>query len=127
MKKIFYLLLIIVCLEFCVTVFSPCVFAALDINVTKPTPSDPSVDVGANIKLQTVGKKIWSIVRTVLRYAAIGTFIYAGVRYMIASADQKADLKKSMVPLVIGTLIVFGGTFVVEFIIKLFKDVAGIP
>ena len=123
MKKCFYLCTMIILLVFSANIFISSIYAALSIDVTEPSSG---TDTGVDNDLQKVGQKIWSIVITVLRYAAIGTFIFAGVKYMIASADQKADIKKSMVPLFIGTLVVFGGTYVVDFAIKLFKDIAGI-
>lgn len=122
MKKYFYLCVIILLFAICIGICAPTVYG-LVIEVTEPS----GVDTGVDTDLQKVGQKIWSIARAVLQYASIGLFIYAGIRYMIASADQKADIKKSMVPLVIGTLIVFGGTFVIDFVISLFKDVSGMP
>ncbi len=67
--------------------------------------------------------KIWNTVIVVIRIAAFAGIIFAGVRYIYASADQKADLKKSLVPLVIGMVFVFASTILLDFIVKIFYDV----
>ena len=66
--------------------------------------------------------KIWGVILVVLQVAAVAGVIFAGVRYMFASADSKADMKKSMIHLVIGMLIVFGATTVVGFVTGTFKE-----
>lgn len=87
-----------------------------------------NANIGEGQATSTLGvnmvNRVWSIVITVLRVAAIGAVVFAGVRYMFASADQKADIKKSLGILAIGAILVFGASFVIEFIIKLTKDIA---
>lgn len=60
--------------------------------------------------------RIWNSVRLVLQVLSITIVLACGVRYMLASADQKADIKKSLGILVIGCAIVFGATIVIQFI-----------
>mgnify|MGYP004616030657 CR=1 FL=1 len=61
---------------------------------------------------------IWSTVLTILQILAVAAIVIAGVRYMFASADQKADIKKGMIGLVIGAILVFAASTVVQFIIS---------
>lgn len=60
--------------------------------------------------------KVWNTVSVVAQVAAIIAIIFAGVRYMFASADQKADIKKQTIILVVGALLVFGAGLVVNLI-----------
>lgn len=66
--------------------------------------------------IDTMKNKAWGSIKLILQVAALSAVLFAGVRYMMASADQKADIKKSMVPLVIGAVIVFGTTILIEFV-----------
>ena len=50
-----------------------------------------------------------------------GMLLYIGIKYMMASANEKADLKKGAINYVIGAVLVFGATAVVGFI----KNFAG--
>lgn len=64
-------------------------------------------------------KKTWNTVKLILQVLAIAAVVFAGVRYMFASADQKADIKKSMGILAIGAALVFGATYIIDFITKI--------
>ena len=59
---------------------------------------------------------IWQTIATVIQILAIAAVVFAGLRYMFASADQKADIKKSMGVLAIGAVLVFGATLVLQLI-----------
>ena len=41
-----------------------------------------------------------------------------GVKYMITSAEQKADVKKQLLPMVVGLIIVYSSVNIVTFFIK---------
>ena len=70
-------------------------------------------------------RKIWGTVELILQVAAVAAFIFAGVRYMFASADAKADIKKSMLILVVGAVLVFGASFVVDLITTATGEITG--
>ncbi len=57
---------------------------------------------------------IWATVMTIMRVLAVGAIVYAGVKYMFASAESKADIKGGMIGLVVGAVLVFGATFLVD-------------
>lgn len=61
-------------------------------------------------------KNVWATVITIVQILAVAAVVFAGLRYMFASADQKADIKKSMGILAIGAILVFGATVVLGFI-----------
>ena len=58
-----------------------------------------------------IAANIWSTIIVIVRILAVAAVVFAGIRYMFASADQKADIKKSMGILVVGALLVFGATY----------------
>ena len=59
----------------------------------------------------------WSVVLLILQVLAVAAFVFAGVRYMFASADQKADIKKSLGALALGAVLVFGASTVINFLV----------
>ena len=71
-------------------------------------------------------KGIWGTVLLVLQICAVAAFVLAGVRYMFAAPDAKADIKKQTVGLVVGAILVFGATFVIDFLVDITKDIAGV-
>lgn len=50
---------------------------------------------------------IWSTISVVVQVLAVAAVVFAGVRYMFASADAKADIKQQTLILVIGAVLVF--------------------
>lgn len=66
----------------------------------------------ASDKVSGLTYDLWGTVIVVVRVLAVAAVVFAGLRYMFASADQKADIKKSMGILAIGAVLVFGATFI---------------
>lgn len=67
-------------------------------------------------------KTVWGTVVVIVQMLAIGAVIFAGLRYMYASADRRADIKKSLIILAIGSILVFATTTVVEFIVNVANE-----
>ena len=84
------------------------VFAAYD-------PFKPTGSVG---KVDDLVNNVWGTVFNILRVLAVAAIVFAGVKYMFASAEGKADLKNGMVGLVVGAILVFGASIVVELIMS---------
>lgn len=53
---------------------------------------------------------------TVVQILAVAAVVLAGVRYMFAGADKKAEIKDSMIVLVIGGILVFAASSVIKII-----------
>lgn len=60
--------------------------------------------------ITTTTNNIWATIRTVVNVLAIAAIVIAGVRYMFASADSKADIKQQTIILVVGAVLVFAAS-----------------
>ena len=65
---------------------------------------------------------ILGIVQVVGYGFAVGMLLYVGIKYMMASANEKADLKKGAINYVIGAIVVFGATTIVTLIQNFSND-----
>ena len=74
-------------------------------------------------KVDTSVKKVWGTIILILQVASVSAFVFAGVRYMFASADSRAEIKNSMIFLVIGSIIVFASSTVIGFIVSSAKEI----
>ena len=74
---------------------------------------NPTGSVG---RVDDVANNVWGTVLTVLRVCAVAAIVFAGVKYMFASAENKADIKNGMIGLVVGAILVFGASIVVQLI-----------
>ena len=50
---------------------------------------------------------------------AIVILLVLGIKYMMGSAEEKADYKKSMIPYLVGAILIFAGTSIVNVIVNL--------
>ena len=101
-------------------------FTANTIFASSPvTPELPDSVTGgdASETITNTAGSIWSTVLILFQILAIAAIIIAGIRYMFASADSKADIKKQLVPLVVGAVLVFGATTIIQVIINVTNDV----
>ena len=71
-----------------------------------------TVQGAANIK-KTAGTII-RIIRYVAIIIAVILIAVFGIKFMIGSAEEKAEYKKSFIPLIIGIVVVFGSTYIAQ-------------
>lgn len=117
MKKITKILTIIfvICLAF------TCVYTEVyaDIPTTMPSGS------GSIRSIDNTANKIWGTVLIIVQILAFAAIVFAGLRYMFASAEQKADIKKSMGTLALGALLVFAASTLVNWLLSVANEAAG--
>ena len=61
-----------------------------------------------------VGNTIISIIRILGMILSVGVLMVLGIKYMMGSAEEKAEYKKTMIPYVIGAVLIFASTFIVN-------------
>lgn len=74
------------------------------------TPSDitGNANVQGASEIQTLGQSIVGILQTVGIVLSVVVLIIIGIKYMMGSAEEKAEYKKTLLPYVIGAVFVFG-------------------
>ena len=113
MKKVTKILSIIMLVIMMVSCFST-VFAATSMN---PTEWKNDQKINANqintTDVKNFSASIINVVAIVGSAAAIITLIILGIKYMIGSAEEKAEYKKTLLPYIIGAAMVFGASLLV--------------
>lgn len=84
-------------------------------------PGSGTVDTG----VKTSTGKVWGLVNMIFQIAAISTLLACGVKYMLTSAEGKAEVKKMLLPIVVGVLLVYGSYAVIEIVRAIFNDISG--
>ena len=72
----------------------------VDVSPTKPTDTT----------YQTVGQKIIGIIQVVGIIISVICLMVLGIKYMMGSAEEKADYKKSMIPYLVGAILIFAAS-----------------
>lgn len=78
-------------------------------------PKEPNGATAINAATD-VAKSIWGTVRVLVQILAVAAIVFAGLRYMFASADAKADIKNQTVILITGAVLVFGAVKIAQFV-----------
>ena len=71
--------------------------------------------------------KVWGTVLLILQILSVAAIVIAGIRYMFASADGKADIKKQTIGLMVGAVLLFGASSVISLITSITSDIAPQP
>lgn len=89
-------------------------FAPIDITPTTPEGSD---------KIQILGSDLVGILQTVGVVMAVVIIIVLGIKYMMGSAEEKSEYKKSMMPYIIGAALIFAGSVFANIIYQFFTGI----
>ncbi len=67
----------------------------------------------------SIGQNVIGIVNVVAVVVAVVILLVLGIKYMMGSASEKAEYKKSMIPYIIGAFIIFAAPTLVNIIVSL--------
>lgn len=81
-----------------------------------------NVDGNAVNGMEKVGGTIVAYVTNAAMVISIVMIAVLGVKYMLGSAEEKAEYKKSLVPLLIGAILVFGAAAIAKVIVGLAQN-----
>lgn len=71
--------------------------------------------------MYTFGGSIAGIIRIAGTIVSAGTLIIIGIRYVVASVDEKAEYKERMLPYIIGAVLLFGASNIVNILYEISK------
>lgn len=74
--------------------------------------------------LTKVGNNIVTIIQIVGIVIAVIVLLVIGIKYMMGSASEKAEYKKTMIPYIVGAVLIFAGTSLVRVIYSLSTSVS---
>ena len=108
MKKSMKIVSILLIVAMALITLSTSVYAADGIiEQMKPDSSDNSGIAG-------VGQKITNIISTVGIVIAVIILLVLGIKYMMGSTSEKAEYKKTMIPYLVGIVLLLGASGIVK-------------
>ena len=116
MNKTIKNVLVITTIIACFTLFTTSVFAT---EWSDPTVFKETTDGGQGLidnpsdtdgKINSLTSTILGIIQVVGTVGAIGILMVLGIKYMMGSVEEKASYKKSMLPYVVGAVLIFSAT-----------------
>lgn len=117
MKKICLLVLILTLL---VIVIFPVVSRATA--TLNPDDYEPDKITESDVQgLQAYGGRIAGFIRVIGTIVSVGALMIIGIRFMLGSAEEKAEYKERIYPYIIGAVLLFAASNFVDIIYELSK------
>ena len=118
MKKFTKILTVILLVAMVLTTFT---------TVAKASYSDQvdglfEVEAEGTDNIMNVGGNIVSIVTTIGIIVAVVVLLVLGIKYMMGSASEKAEYKKTMIPYLVGALLIFGASAIAKAVIAISEN-----
>lgn len=73
-------------------------------------------DIDQNI--ENAAYRVYGTILTIIQVIAAFGVVFAGYRYMTAGANEKGEMKQTLIYIIIGCILVFGTTSFIKFIVK---------
>lgn len=121
MKKTIKILSIILIAIMLVMAVSPIVNASNPAASIANKLKEPTADVESG-DMVSVAKTIIGIINIVGVVVAVVILLVLGIKYMMGSASEKAEYKKSMIPYLVGAFIIFAAPTLVNILVSLFGN-----
>ena len=103
MKKAYKLMSIALVAVMLICTLSTTLYALTPENITASSTA-------ADNQIQSIGGKILSAVTTAGIVLSVIMLAVLGVKYMMGSAEEKAEYKKSMMPYLVGAVLIFAAS-----------------
>lgn len=73
--------------------------------------------------ITNVGKNIVSIITTIGIIVAVIVLLILGIKYMMGSASEKAEYKKTMIPYLVGAVLIFGASAIAKAVVSMSQSI----
>ena len=122
MKKTVKIMSTILLAIMLVTSIAGIVYAKPDINTMIGNVENGGSNVN-DTAITNIGGNVVTIVQVVGIVIAIIILLVIGIKYMIGSAEEKAEYKKTMIPYIVGAVLIFAGTSIVRVIYSMTSQI----
>lgn len=117
-NKIAKIITILLSVSFLMCTLNTTVLAA---DIVTPEDLNKKVEYGDSTQFVAIAGKVMGFIRNIAVIGGVLLLMVLGVKYMMGSVEEKADYKKSLVPLVVGIIVVMAATQIMTMVINFFK------
>ena len=87
-------------------------------DLLKPNQISANYNNDATTGISNFSGEIIGALQTVGIALSVIMLVVLGIKYMVGSAEEKAEYKKSMMPYVIGAILIFGASVIAGFVVS---------
>lgn len=85
-------------------------------SILTPDSVKPTADTDAQKDLKDIGGKIIGGIQSVGTVISVMILVVLGIKYMLGSAEERAEYKKTMIPYLIGSVLIFGAVTIASMV-----------
>ena len=93
--------------------------AAVDVNPGEIANSLKGTASDAQEQVVNIGNQIIGIITTVGVVVSVIILLVLGIKYMMGSASEKAEYKKTMIPYLVGAIILFAAVNIAKYVVDI--------
>lgn len=87
-----------------------------------PNAIKPNESVNGSSEIQSAGQNILGILNVVGVVLAVLIITILGIKYMMGSAEEKAEYKKTMIPYLVGALFIFAAPTIANIVYQFMQS-----
>ena len=84
----------------------------------------PDIQASGASNITTIGNKIMGIIQVLGTVVAVVILMVLGIKYMLGSAEEKSEYKKTFIPYIVGAILIFAATAIASMVYNWAQAVA---
>ncbi len=107
-------------------IFISLLIISISVSCLALTPSEikGNSDVAGTNEITDLGKSLVGILQTVGIVLSVIVILVIGIKYMMGSAEEKAEYKKTMIPYIVGAALIFAASVFANVIYQFFSGIS---
>ncbi len=98
----------------------------INVNALSPGEYEDTKTTVNTGEIESIGQRIFRLVIVTGIFVSVIALAIMGIKYMIGSAEEKSEYKKTMLPYVIGAFFLFAASAIAQVLYNVFSSFTGV-
>ena len=122
MRRIKSIVIVLVLIMLLFSIFTVSYADDIDTIIEDMRDMDNNAGVGNDNKLVKGVNVVYTIIRVAGTGIALLMVIFLGIKYMMTSVEEKAEIKKQAVPILVGSALIFATSNILSVVAKIVEE-----
>ena len=98
----------------------------MNVNALSPKQYEDHKHTVNTGEIESIGQRIFRLVIVTGTFVSVIALVIMGIKYMIGSAEEKSEYKKTMLPYLIGAFFLFAASALAQILYNVFSSFTGV-
>ena len=98
----------------------------INVNALSPGEYEDTKTTVNTGEIESIGQRIFRLVIVTGIFVSVIALAIMGIKYMVGSAEEKSEYKKTMLPYVIGAFFLFAASAIAQVLYNVFSSFTGV-